>query len=137
MKVSRQRPSKRKCYNFKRADWDGLNNALRHTNWDSALRCNEVEFAWMNFKQKLFELVDKYIPKITLKNEFKPPWFDSDVYALCRKKERLRAKFKRTNSDRDEILFCQARKDFKRLVHQKMKDNFTDGDDNQISKKTG
>ena len=135
IKVSRHKSSKRKCYNFKKADWDGLNNALRHTNWDSVLTCNEVEFAWINFKFKLFELMDKYIPKITVKNEFQPPWFDSDVYVLCRKKERLRAKFKRTNSDSDEILFRQARKDLKRLVSQKMRENFTDGDDNKISKK--
>ena len=126
--VSRKKTAARKCYNFKRADWDTLNHELCHTDW-SVLESCEVEHAWQIIKIRLFELVDKYIPTVKIKSEFQPPWFDSDTFASCRQKERLRQKFKRTNNLSDEIKFIDARRNFKKLVSQKMRDNMTNHDD--------
>ena len=88
--ITRKKSCKRKIYNFKRANWDALNYELRQTNWKAMLDSYEPKLAWCRFKTKLFELVNKYIPKIVIKSEFKPPWFDSELYHLCRKKERCR-----------------------------------------------
>ena len=77
-------------------------------------------------------LVNKHIPKIKIKNEFQPPWFDSDCYEACKEKEKLRRKYKRTNSDTDGIKFKVARKDFKNLVSQKMNDNLLKSNDSAI-----
>ena len=127
--IKRKRATKRKFFNFKRANWDALNTDLRHTDWNTMLNCTEPEFAWIKFKTKLFELVNIHIPTITCRSEFNPPWFDSDLYNLCRKKERFRSKFKKTKSDKDGLKFSQARREFKKLANQKMRDNMVDDDD--------
>ena len=80
--------------------------------------------------------MDKNIPTITFKNKSQPPWFDSDTYHLCRKKERLRAKAKETGRAEDYNKFSECRKNFKNLVKTKMTANFGDDDDPAlISKK--
>ena len=70
--IRRKRATKRKCYNFKRANWDALNADLCHTNWNSILNCTEPEYAWVKFKARLSELVNKHVPTINCKSEFNP-----------------------------------------------------------------
>jgi endonuclease/exonuclease/phosphatase family metal-dependent hydrolase len=121
----------RSIYNFKRADWDSLNYDLRDTDWN-LLDCCEPETGWAFVKQRLFELVDKHIPSIRIKSECQPPWFDSDTFDHCRKKERLRQKFKRTGDLNDELKFTQCRRDFKKLVSHKMRENLSNDDDDPV-----
>ena len=128
-KVKRKKPIKRKCYNFKRADWESLNGDLVNVDWDAMLDSAEPELAWSLFKTKLFQCVDKHIPKITIKSEFQPPWFDSELYQACKSKENARRKFKRTNSQLDEINFVNARRNFKSLSNKKMRENMYNCDD--------
>ena len=52
-KVPRIPNVKRVCYNFKKANWDNLNEELKLINWDNLLDCHKPEIAWHNFK-KLF-----------------------------------------------------------------------------------
>ena len=126
--VRRKKSIKHKIFNFKRANWDALNFELRHIHWNAILNC-EPELAWCRFKSTLFEHINRHIPTITVKSEFQPPWFDSELYSLCRKKERLRSKFKRTRADLDGLKFSQCRRDFKKLANQKMRDNLNNSDD--------
>ena len=96
------------------------------------IRTNEKRF-----KERLFELANKHIPKTTIKSDSQPPWFDSECYDFCRKKERLRAKFKQSKREIDGLKFSLARKEFKKLVSQKMRDNLysDDHDSALITKK--
>ena len=63
MKVGKNKPIKRTSYNFKTANWDGLNFDLCHTNWNAMLDCTEPELAWRKFKSRLFELADVHVKK--------------------------------------------------------------------------
>ena len=128
-KVKRKKPIKRKCYNFKRANWESLNADLRGVNWDALLDRVEPDIAWNRFKIQLFELVDKHIPQVTFKSEFQPPWFDSELLQACQAKEKARRKFKRTQVKLDEINFINARRHFKQLSKRKMRDNMYNTDD--------
>ena len=133
IKVCKKKQVKRVCYNFKKANWDRLNMDLCHTNWNAMLNCCEPEIGWKKFKHRLFELADRHIPKATVKSDGQPPWFDSECFAACRKKERLRKKFKQSKSDVDGLKFSIARKDFKKLMSQKMRDNlYDDPDDHDL-----
>ena len=134
--VKRKTSAKRQCYNFKRANWDDLNYDLLQVNWDSLFRHKDIDQCWDVAKYFLSELVNKHIPKVTVKSDFQPPWFDSDCFVACREKEKLRTKFKRTKSDVDGIKFANARREFKKLTAKKMRENLTDSDDSAlISKK--
>ena len=61
------KPIKRKNFNFKRANWDALNNDLCQVEWDAILDCMEPEIAWSRFKSKLSYHVNKHIPSLTIK----------------------------------------------------------------------
>ena len=119
---------KRKIYNYKKANWQNLNDDLKSVRWDEHLNY-DPEIGWIRFKNILNHYMEKHIPTITLKNKFQPPWFDCDTHHLCLKKERLRAKFKETGRAEDYKKFSDCRKDFKKLVKEKMAANFDDHDD--------
>ncbi len=136
--IKRKKSVKRECYKFSHANWDALNSDLRNTNWNSILSSNDPEICWTNFKSCLFSLVDIHIPKVKVKTDFQPPWFDAESYVACRKKDRLRAKFKETETMLDELKWREARRDYKKLARQKTRDNLSlnaDDDSGAISKK--
>ena len=120
---------KHKIYNFKKANWTDLINDLKNVNWKAALQYCDADTAWANFKAILFALCDKYIPKITVQFRFKSPWFDSESYALCRAKERLRQVYAESGKPEDYTAFSEKRKEFKRLIESKMRASFEDEDD--------
>ena len=130
IKVHRKKPVKRACYNFKNVDWDGLNHDLRHTDWDTMLSCTEPEIGWRRFKDKLFKIVDKHIKKAYVKTDGQDPWFDSECYDAWRTKMRLHKV--KNGSDKANIAFSLARKNFTNLVAQKMRDTLNESDDNDL-----
>ena len=79
---------KRKLYNYKKANWNQLNNDIRHVKWDRILKGRNAQSQWNIFSHILGKLCDVNIPKITIKSHSQPPWFDSDVHNMCLKKER-------------------------------------------------
>ena len=134
-KVRSRKIPKRKCFNFKKANWTELNRALCNTDW-SYLHCCEVELGWTYFKSHLFQLVNTFIPTVTVKSDSQPPWFDSEAFTAWRDKEHLRTKFNRSKSQIDELKYSKSRLKFKQTMAQKMRDNLTDSDDSAlISKK--
>ena len=128
-KVNRLKTHKRKIYNFKRANWDQLNRDIGHINWMQTIDGLEPEIAWMKFKEILFSLVNKSIPKINVNGNFSMPWFDSECYDVYRSKERAHVKFKRDASLNNEIKRDTTRKSFKRVCSAKMRDNLYNKDD--------
>ena len=127
-KVARKKLPKRKVFNFKRANWDMMNRDLCSINWQF-LHNMDPDTAWMSLKNSIFELADKHIPKVTVKSEFQPPWFDCEAFSACRTKDRLRSKFKGTGSFTDELKWTTSRKAFKQLSAKKMRDNLFNSDD--------
>lgn len=152
--VRRKRPVKREIYNFKKADWAKLNSELSKIPWHSLLSSNSIEACWQNFKTSFHNACDSHIPKVIVKDGFKPPWFDSDVFDLCREKERLRIKLKvirKRHIEENigvenpipphklldaEVKFQASRREVRRLIRSKMNSNFSDKQsENAITKK--
>ena len=125
---SRKKSAKRKVYNFKKANWDMINQELCRVNWNF-LNSWDPDSAWQLLKECLSNLADKHIPKVTIKSEFQPPWFDSELHSACRKKDRLRAKFKESRDLIDELKFESSRKEFRKLSSAKIRDNLFNSDD--------
>ena len=151
--VRRKQANKRTIYNFKKADWSSLNQELAETPWYSLLSHEDVNVCWDNFKTSLESSCDKHIPRIIARDGFKPPWFDSEVFELCREKERIRIKIKALKAKIDlqdpslapvscpkivecELKFQNVRRQVKKLIRSKMYSNFSDDkSENAISKK--
>ena len=70
-----------------------------------------------------------------IKPEFQPPWFDAEVYVLCRKKERLRSRYKKTLNDERYMKFSECRLSLKTLIKQKMSDNLENENDPELVNK--
>ena len=134
-KIKRKKPIKIKGFNFKHAKWDRLNEELNSINWSLVLDSQEPDLAWLRFKEILNYHLDLYIPKITVKLNSKPPWFDAECYQKCREKERLYKKYKRTKSMHHELKLVNCRREFKSMISSKMRDNlFESIDSNVITK---
>ena len=136
-KVKRIKSPKRRIYNYKKANWNQINTELRQIKWDLILTDDTTtQRSWDIFKHYLFQICDKNIPKITVKSKFQPPWFDSNIHKIILKKERLRAKFKKSKDPLDYQKFKEARKFFKKSVQEKIKSSFNeDGDPSLIPKR--
>ena len=136
LKLKRSKTVKRKCYNFKKADWARLNAEFTKIDWQSTLECLHPDTAWNSFVTILKYQMVRHIPTITLKSESQPIWYDSECHRKCKEKERYHKKYKRTGSLHDGLKFTTARKEFKKLVSQKMRENLYDYEDtNLLSKK--
>ena len=92
--VKHKKVPKRKILNFKKANWVALNYDLGNIRWNAILDCMEPKLAWLAFKHTLFSLTKRHIPSISVKSDFKSPWFDSDCFEAYRKKVRSHQKFK-------------------------------------------
>ena len=135
LKVKRRNHLKRKCFDFKRANWESIKNELSRVNWNSILDSKEPDESCYNFINSLMSIIERNIPKISVKSEFSPPWFDSEWYSKCKEKDRLRKKFKQTKNLADGIKFAKCRKYFKNLMKKKMRDNICGLEDNNVISK--
>ncbi|MCP4457853.1 MAG: hypothetical protein GY816_07500, partial [Cytophagales bacterium] len=120
--ATRKKSPKRKVFNFKRANWEMMNHDLSSINWQF-LHNTHPDTAWAALKDCILALAEKHIPKVTIKSEFQPPWFDCEAFSACRTKDRLRSKFNESGSFTDELKWTTSRKSFKQLTEKKIRDN--------------
>ena len=124
--------SSRSVFNFKKANWQGLKEELRQSDLNGIINSNvhNISLACQLWTNKILEIVDKYIPKIRLKNRASPPWIDSEVLLLSKKKEHLRKRAHRTNSPEHWSSYRRLRNNLKTLLNVKynqyIRDTFDD-----------
>ena len=80
--------------------------------------------------------MEKFIPSVIIKDNNHPPWFDDETFKLHKKKDRLREKYKDTNSAEHYEQYSECRKQYKILLNEKMRTYVEDeSDPGLISKK--
>ena len=127
---------KRTIHNYKKANWHSLNQDLSRIDWEHLFGQSDIHYAWSIFKNKLTSLCNKHIPKIKVKDSYQPPWFDSEVFRLNKKKEKFRKLFKQKKSQYHYSRYTALRKSLKMLIKSKMNANFdSDLSPNTITKK--
>ena len=120
---------KRKKYNYRRANWDGLNQEIRRVQWNRLIDSQDPHIAWSRFKHVLNSLCDKYIPKTTAKCQFQPPWYDTECDKIRREKEKWRKRAKTSNDESHLKKFRSLRKQFKQKMNEKLRLNIEDDSD--------
>ena len=140
LEVKLRKMPRRRTYNYRKANWAGLNFELRRVSWNLVIDNVDPHIAWPRFKNVLTGLCDRYIPKKTIKSQFQPPWYDSDVDKIRKNKEKWRKRARDTSdpSQREIYLekFRSCRKQFKQTMNEKMRLNVEDDSDpGLISKK--
>ena len=82
-------PKARQIFNYRKADFDLFHRLLQSTPWNCCLLENDVNEAWIKFKDTFFIVVDQCIPKLTLgKKKKRNCWLSDDTLHLIRKKKR-------------------------------------------------
>ena len=66
MSVPKISKSKRRVYNFKKANFDMFRSILGMVTWSSHIIGVSVDEDWLKFKSLLFDAADQCIPKVTL-----------------------------------------------------------------------
>ena len=134
--VRRKKRSIKKVYNYSKANWKELNYDLKRIDWNNLIGSIDTHSGWPVFKNILKCFCDKRIPKRNVKSEFQLPWYDSDCDKILRKKEKWRKKYKLSSNIPDLNKFRQCRRDFKRVMNEKMRISVEDSEDTAlISKK--
>ena len=83
----------------------------------------------------LSKIIDKHVPMVNIKTEFKSPWFDPECFQKCKEKEKLHREFKTNKCPKTEMKFKLCCKEFKNLVKTKMRANLCDSNRNRLAKK--
>ena len=135
--VKLKKTTKRKIYNFSKADWKNLNFDLKKVDWELILGSHDPHLSWPKFKFILSKLCDKHIPLKSIKDQFLPPWYDSECDKVLREKEKWRRKANsESGTEEDHEKFRKLRTDFKKIMDNKMRLSVDDDSDPAlISKK--
>lgn len=86
-------------YQFRKADYTGLNDYLSEINWPAILTTNTEE-ALTNFYDIIYTAIDIYVPKIFIQSDKYPQWFTISTRKKLREKNKIYNKFKK---DRNNI----------------------------------
>ena len=93
-KLKRLKKSGRTVCNLKKDYLSGLKSALRNLPWDTVFVDNDIDASTACWYDTFFYLV----PKVVIKDVNRPPWIETEVLLLIRKKNRTRRKAKLNDS---------------------------------------
>jgi len=110
----------RLVYNFQRGDMQALKHDLNNTNLIRG-DYNDINTMWNRFRQKLLQLVNTHIPRVTIKNKSSPPWIDAEVIETSRLKEKAYKKAKLKKTEYRWKKYTDLRNNIKNLVNNKYK----------------
>uniref|UniRef100_A0A146MAH9 Putative RNA-directed DNA polymerase from transposon BS n=1 Tax=Lygus hesperus TaxID=30085 RepID=A0A146MAH9_LYGHE len=99
-------------YNFKKADFEGMNVMLLSQCWDFCERL-PFEDAVQKFYQLLEAAIKQYVPKVSRVDLRFPKWFDRELKGLVRQKTQAHARYKNTHLNEDYKIFSELRRQCK------------------------
>lgn len=111
----------RRVFLFKHANWDEINYHLNNSDLSDIIlnNINNPNIAWLKWKGRVLDVINKYIPSKIFKIKNSAPWIDSEIITLSKKKETLRKIAKRTNTSTDWAKYKTINNKVKNLVNKK------------------
>ena len=116
-KMRRPNNIQRKVYNYKKADFKGLQETLQSIHWNLVTCDNCIDTSLIMFQDLLFSAVNQHIPQITIKRRSRPPWINNQIMKLIRKKRKLWKQVKSNGSPEIFLKFKELRRKTKRLIN--------------------
>lgn len=101
--------------NFKKANYDELNDRLAATNWDVVLSGDNVDVKIDRFYEIIDDVMMQGIPKIRVNNEF-PVFFSMKTVIMIKKKNKIHKKWIKYQNLDDFRTFKNLRSLCKRLI---------------------
>nr|CAI5823770.1 unnamed protein product [Callosobruchus analis] len=104
------------AYNFKKANFIGLYNALTYIDWPFLSKADDINSMCYLFYQKLYQIFDLYVPKYIKTKRKYPVWYNKEIIRNIKVKYKLNRSYKQTR--RPEVLeeFSRVRKLVKQQI---------------------
>jgi hypothetical protein len=74
---------------WRRADWDGMRAEMRTGNWLHELKNSGAARAWDILRDKVEDVIQKYVPVRRKKNSNRPAWMTQEILRAVRRKKRI------------------------------------------------
>lgn len=112
----RDKPYKRKVWQYDKADHWGMRGFLASANWSRAIHPDDPEEACSNITTIISDAMELFIPAklVTSKKTGDKVWFDDHCKRAATKKRRLFRKFKKNKTKENKDKFSKARKEYNR-----------------------
>ena len=108
-------------FNFKRAHFDGLRSSLRNDSFFSSFSPSEIEDGWFEWKSSFLSHVEEFVPKRKPRKFTTPPWFDGELLHAIRKKNSVRKKALKKDSNFLWDKFRTLRKNVKYMARSSLR----------------
>ena len=104
---------------WKRANIQGLQEAIVSEKWCDVLECDNVESAWIRWRAKILQLATQFIPRRRVCSSLTPsPWMNGELRRNIQLKHRLYKQYKRTKTSEEWENFRKQRN----LVSKQLKE---------------
>ena len=87
---------------WRRADWGAMQRELADRAWTRRVMDSNSETAWKLVRNKVEELVRKYVPVRRRRNQNRPAWMNQEILRAIRKKKRVWKRVK-NSADKNEF----------------------------------
>nr|CAI5854602.1 unnamed protein product [Callosobruchus analis] len=84
------------AYNFKKANFIGLYNALTYIDWSFLSKADDINSMCYLFYQKLYQIFDLYVPKYIKTKRKYPVWYNKEIIRNIKVKYKLNRSYKQT-----------------------------------------
>ena len=98
LKFRRAKPVKRRVFDYKNGDFEGLRSTLSHTPFNLCVT-DDINDHWSAWKDLFLAAVKEHIPTKTITDKNTPPWIDKDVRHLIHKKYTILKKYRQNKSE--------------------------------------
>ena len=113
----------RMSYSYSKTDFNKLRQDLENAPLMESLAKEDLETSWQSWKQIIFNIIDKNVPrkKITNNNYAHVPWVDKDVKKMIRKRKKIFKEATKSKKQSHWNKFREIRRDTKRMIKLKYK----------------
>ena len=112
-----QKPRKIRLY--KRADWDGFRKHIQNLDFgEQNPGQGDVEAKWQVFKHHIETGIDMFIPTKRAKKKDSPPWIDTDIKRLIRKRNKYFNIKSKTHCPSDTNHYKALKREVQRRIRQ-------------------
>ena len=110
--------TRKESFNFKKADFTGINNFLASIDWNQMLvTCNNNVDECVNFfYDKLQLAIELFVPFSTFTSNNHPPWFNKKILNLKNKKSKAYSKYIKSGKTSSFIAYSSLRRNLTKTI---------------------
>ena len=123
----RARPTRRKIFLWKKADFDGLRSTVAEASRSFlSTLFDDIEVMWTAFKTTITSALDKHVPTKLTSTRHTHPWVNTNLRRLMRRKQRAHRKAKQTGQPRDWERFKRVQAEVQRSTRKAHRSHMQD-----------